>query len=120
MAGGDHHLVDALEHLGGEQAQVVFERLHAPARLIGPVAVPEHLPNGAMGIGQLLDAIIVGVQPQAQRPQHQNLPLRHARASGLAAHRPLAIGPPRQHLRQDRKHRLSQLGCDVDVLQPAQ
>lgn len=42
MPGGDDHLVEAPEHLGGEQAQVVFERQHAPVRLIGPVAVPEH------------------------------------------------------------------------------
>lgn len=120
MPGGGDHFGDALEHLGGEPAPVVFERLHAPARLVGPIAVTEHLAHCTMGIGQLLDAIIVGVQPQAQRPEHPHLPLAHARAPRLAAHRPRAIGAHGQHFGEDLKDRLAQLGCDVEVLQSAQ
>jgi len=38
----------------------------------------EHLAHRAVLVGQLADAVVVCVEPQAQHPEDQNLPLRHA------------------------------------------
>lgn len=116
----DYHLIDPIEHLGGEQAQVVFERQHAPALLLGPVAVAEHAAHCAMLIGQFLDAFVVGIEPQTQRPEYQHLPLRHARTPGLGADDSGAVAAQRDDLSEDREDPLAQLGRDVDGLESAQ
>jgi hypothetical protein len=120
MAGLDHHLVDALQDRGGEPAQVVLERLHGPLGLVAPVAVAEHLAHGAVLVGQLGEAIVVGVQPQAQGAEHQDLPLRHAGAPALGAYDARAVGAHRQDLGEDGEDLLAQYRRGVDVLQPAQ
>ena len=63
MSRSHHFLVDPIQHLGGEQAQVVLQRLETVAGVIGPIAVAEHLADGGVLVGQFLDSIIVGVQP---------------------------------------------------------
>lgn len=120
MAGSDDDLVDAVEDVRGEQAQVVFERLQAVARIVRPVAVAEHLANRGMLVRQLLNPIIVGVQPEPQHTQDQDLPLLHAGAAHVGIHAALPIGAARQYFGEDCKHLCAHLGGDVDVLQATQ
>ena len=118
MPGTHHDLVDPIEDLGGEQAHILLERLQAVARLIGPVAVAEHLADRRVLVGQLQNAIIVGIQPQAQRTEHQDLPLLHAGPAGVGAG--LAIRPLGEHFGEDGEDLLAQFRHGVDVLQPTQ
>jgi len=79
---GTHHLqVDALQYLGREQLQVVLERLQLVLRRIRPISVAQHLAQSLVLVGQFLDAVVVGVQAQAQHAQHQDSPLLHPRAA---------------------------------------
>ena len=79
----------------------------------------QHLANREVVVGQLLDAVIIGVEPQAQYPQHQDLPLGHAGATGSHAHR-LARRIHRDDLAQNRKDFFPNLGLHIDVLQATQ
>ncbi len=103
---GVYHLAaDPIENLRGEQPQVVLERLQLVGALVRPVAVAEHLADGVVLVGQLMDAVVVGVEPQAQRPQDQDLPLLHPGAPGIRAR--LAFHALRDHLFEDGEHRLA-------------
>src|SRR5450759_3215992 len=66
MTGVYHLLIDAIQELRSKQAQVVFERLHLVFGLVGPVAVPQHLTQLAVFIGELVDPVKVRVQPKPQ------------------------------------------------------
>lgn len=81
VAVAHHGLVDLVENLRSKQAQIVAELLQAVGRLIGPVAVAEELAHGVVLIGQLVQAVVVGIDAQAQYAKHQNLPLLHAGAA---------------------------------------
>ena len=123
MPGADHFLVDPVEDLGGEQTQIVLERLQRVARLVGPIAVPQHLANRRMLIGQFLDAVVVRIQPLTQGAQDQNLPLLHTRAAGVRVN--LFLGavfplPCRSDFGEDREDPLADLRGHVDVLQATQ
>ena len=72
-----------------------------------------------MLVGQFLDAVIIGVEPQAQHPQHQDLPLRHAGATGVDADG-LARRVQGDDLAEHREHRLADLGLRINVLQATQ
>ena len=63
MSRSHHFLVDPIQHLGGEPAQVVLQRLQRITGGIRPIAVAEPLADGRVLVGQFLDSIIVGVQP---------------------------------------------------------
>ena len=118
MPGRHHLLVDPLQNLRREQAQVVLQRLQLVIRLIVPVAVPQHVADGFVLVGQILNPVVVGVQSQPQHPQHQNVPLRHARPAGIRAGFALRIGLVGQNLFEYTEHPLAQIVSDVDVLQP--
>ena len=120
VPGADHFLVDPIQDLGGEQAQVVLDGLELVAVLLplGPVAVAQHLADALVRVGQLMDAVVVGVEPQTQGPQHQDLPLLHAGAPGAGVG--LAVDPGGDHLLEDGEHPRAQLRVGVDVLQPPQ
>ena len=62
---------DPAEDFRGEQPEVVFDGLQFVAARVRPVAMPEHLPEGGVLVGQLMDAVVVGVQPQPQHPEHK-------------------------------------------------
>ncbi len=62
MAGVHHFLVDPLQYLRREQPQVVLEGLQLIAVIVRPIAMAQHLPYGRMLVGQLLNAVIIGVQ----------------------------------------------------------
>ncbi|NEX19682.1 hypothetical protein G3480_05025 [Thiorhodococcus mannitoliphagus] len=93
---------------------VVLERLHAP------VALTEHLVHRAVLVDQLRDAVVIGIQPQTQHPEHQDLPLRHPGTSGLGAHRTRAVGALGQHFGEDGEDTRAHRRVGVDELQPAQ
>ncbi len=57
MTGIDHDAIDAIEHLRREQAQIVPQRLQAVAGVVRPIAVAEHLADGAMLVGQFLNPV---------------------------------------------------------------
>ena len=104
----------------GEQAQVVFDRLQRVAVFlaIGPTGMPEHLTNGFVFVGQFMHPVVVGIEPQPDHPQYQDLPLRHAGAPGLGIG--LAVDPDGEDLFQNGAHPGAQIRSGVDVLQPAQ
>ena len=122
MARAHHFLVDPIQDLRSEQTQVVLERLHVVTGLIVPAAVPEHLADGQVLISQLVNAVVVRIEPQAQDTQHQDLPLLHPGSSLLGIR--LAFGPLAHpigdHFSENREHPLAQPAGGVDVLQPAQ
>ena len=118
MPSAHHLLVDPIENLRGEQPQVVLDRLQFVSGLVRPVAVAEHLAQRAVLVGQLMDAVVVGVEPLAQHPQDQDLPLLHPGAPGIRGR--LAFHALRDHLFEDGEYRLAQRRGGVDVLQPAQ
>lgn len=113
-------LVDPVEDFRGEQHQVVLEGLQLVVALVRPVAVAEHQPKGGVLVGQLLDAVVVGVQPQPQHPEHEDAPLCHAGAPGGRAGLAFRADPLGEHFPQDGKHALAQFGVGVEVLQPPQ
>ncbi len=116
MPGSDHFLIDPVQDLGVEQAQVVLDGLQliAVCFAIGPPAMPEHLADGLVLVGELVHPVVVGVEPQTQNTQHQDLPLRHAGAPGVRIG--LAIDPRGDHLREDGEHPHAQRRGGVDVL----
>jgi hypothetical protein len=118
MARANHFLIDPIQELGGEQAQVVLERLQVVTALIVPAAVPEHLADGGVLVGQLVNAVVVGIQPQAQHTQHQDLPLLHPGSPlvGIGLARDPFAHPLGEHLRENGEHPLAQLTGGVEVL----
>ena len=91
MPGFDHFLVDLVKQFRGEQHQVVFDALQGIASVVAPVAVPQHLPDSAVLVGQFMDAVIVGVQTEAQDAQHQDFPLFHAGPAAVWVSRMVAL-----------------------------
>jgi hypothetical protein len=80
-AGADDELVDLIEQLRGQQADVVFEGLKVVAHL-REGAMAQHLADGVVLVGQLVQAVKVAVQIQLDDAINQNCPQRHAGASG--------------------------------------
>ena len=120
LAGTHDFLIDPIEQLRGEQAQIVLERLQLVLGLVVPVAVPQHLPQRAMLIGQLLNPIIVSIQTQAHDPEDQNAPLLHSRSPLIGIGLAVALGAHRNDFAQDGENASTQLLIGVDVLQSPQ
>ena len=80
----------------------------------------QHLPQSAVLICQLVDAVVVGVQAQSQYAEDKDSPLLHPRATrasiGLAA----ILYAGRNDFPQYRKDSLAQRWFGVDVLQSTQ
>ena len=113
-------MVDPVEDFRGEQHQVVLEGLQLVVGIVRPAAVAEHQPEGGVLVGQFLDAVVVGIQPQPQHPEHEDAPLCHARAPGVRAGLAFRTHPPGQQPFKDGKHALAQVRVGVEVLQPPQ
>ena len=60
------------------------------------------------------------IQPQTQRAQHQNAPLKHSGAAGVRADRAVGVGPFRQHLREDGEDALTHRRFGINELQTPQ
>ena len=71
-------------------------------------------------IGQLADAVEVGIEPEAQGSKDQDLPLRHTGAVGQRADRPFVMRTLRQHFGENLKDPVTHVGHGVDILQTAQ
>jgi hypothetical protein len=122
MSRADYYPVETIQNFRSKQPQIILEGLQIVIVLVRPITVTEHFPKGLMFVGQFLDSIIIGVEPQAEHPQHQNLPLGHTGAAGIRVgldglSLDLTLG---QHLCQYGKYRLSQLRRDEYMLQAAQ
>ncbi len=120
MPGLDHLLIDAIKDLGREQAKVVLERLQLVLRLVGPVAVTQHLTQRAVLIDQVVDAVVVGIQAQPHDTDHEDPPLLHPRSTRARIGLALARGALRYDFAQDGEDTLTQIRHRIDVLQPAQ
>jgi len=116
----DHFAIDPLQQFGAEQAQVVLDRLKLVEVLlaVGPTGMPKHLANGLVLVGQLVQPVVVGVEPQTQYAQHQDLPLLHAWTPSVRIG--LAVASHRDDLFEDGEHPRPQLRGGVNVLQSAQ
>jgi len=77
MSGLDHQLIDLIQNLMCEKTQVILDRLQVVCRFVFPASVPEHLPDGVVLVGQLMDTVVIGVEAQVQRAEYQDLPLLH-------------------------------------------
>lgn len=113
-------LVDPVEDVRGEQPQVVLDRLQLVADVVLPVANPQHLAQGGVLVGQLVEAVVIGVEAQTQHPEHEDRPLRHAGPPRVRAGLALRPHPFGAHLFEDGEDALAQFGVEVEVLQPAQ
>ena len=120
VPGLDHLLIDAIKDLGREQAKVVLERLQLVFRLVGPVAVTQHLTQRAVLIDQVVDAVVVGIQAQPHDTEHEDPPLLHPRSTRARIGLALACGALRYDSPQDGEDTLTQIRQRIDVLQPAQ
>jgi hypothetical protein len=84
MPGLNDPFIDLVREFRGEQADVVFERLVGVTEIVKS-AVPKHRAQGVVVIGEFMQAVVVAVQIEANRPADKNRPERHAgAASGLA------------------------------------
>lgn len=77
MSGFDNQLIDLIENLRCEKTQVILDRLPVVCRFVLPPTMSEHLPDGVVMVSQLMDAVVIAVETQAQYAKHQNLPLLH-------------------------------------------
>ena len=77
MSGFDNQLIDLIENLSCEKTQVILYRLPVVGRFVFPPTMSEHLPDAVVMVSQLMDAIVIAVETQAQYAKHQNLPLLH-------------------------------------------
>jgi len=77
MSGFDHQLINLIDNLRCEKTQVILDRLSFVRRFVLPASMPEHLPDRVVMVGQLMDAVVIGVETQTQHAKHQNLPLLH-------------------------------------------
>jgi hypothetical protein len=121
VPGIDHLLIDAIKDFGREQAKVVLQGLQLVFRLVGPVAVTQHLAQRLVLIGQFLKPVEVGVQAQSYDPEHEDPPLLHSRSTrariGLALASPDTIG---DDFAKNGEDPLTQFWLHIDVLQAAQ
>ena len=108
--------VDPVEDFRREQHQVVLDGLQFVAARVRPVPVSEHQPEGGVLVGELMDAVVVGVQTQPQHPEHKDRPLRHAGAARLRASLSFRAHPLGEHFSEDGKDALAQFVVGVDVL----
>jgi len=124
VSGFDGFLVDLVEQFRGKQHQVVFDALQGVAGVVAPVAVSLYLSEGAVLVGPFMNAVVVGMQFEAQDAQHQDFPLLHAgpAAVGISRLTSLLFGQPlsatgRQYAFQEREDTLPKLRGGIDVLQ---
>ena len=85
MARFDDQLVDLVQQLRGEQADVVLEGLEVVVH-VTKRAVSEHLSNGVVVVHQFMQSVIVAMQVEPDHATHKDRPQRHARASVELAH----------------------------------
>lgn len=116
----NHRLIDAIKEFRREQAQVVFECLRLVLGLIRPVAMAQHLAQGAVLIGQFMNAVKVSIQAKTQNTEHQNPPLLHSWAARVGISLAFTVDTIRHYFAQYGEDSRSQCGLGVDVLQPAQ
>jgi len=58
-----HCLVDAIQNLGREQTDIVPDGLQFIAVLVQPIAMPQHLPDRLVLVGQLLNPVVIHIKP---------------------------------------------------------
>ena len=116
MPGSDDFTIDPVQEFAGKQMQVVLDCLKLVEVLltVGPTGMPKHLANGLVLVGQLVQPVVVGVEPQTQHAQHQDLPLLHAGAPRVRIG--FAVAPHRDDFLEDGKYPRPQLRGGVDVL----
>ena len=66
MSGFDHQLINLIDNLRCEKTQVILDRLSFVRRFVLPASMPEHLPDRVVMVGQLMDAVVIGVETQTQ------------------------------------------------------
>ena len=120
MPGADHLPVDPVQQIRREQAQVVLQGLQFVVGRVVPVAVAQHLADALVLVGQVVEAVVVGVQAQPQHAQHQDVPLRHARPAGVRAGLARPVRLAGKDFCEDGKHALAQIRRGVEVLQTPQ
>ena len=126
MSGFDHQLINLIDNLRCEKTQVILDRLSFVRRFVLPASMPEHLPDRVVMVGQLMDAVVIGVETQTQHAKHQNLPLLHPGSPKLRVRflKPLLLSeafacPGRDDLLQNLEYGRTYFRSRVNVLQPA-
>ena len=85
MARIDDQLIDLVQQLRGEQADVVLERLEVVVHILKR-AVSEHLANGVVVVHQFMQTVIVAIQIEPDHATDKNRPQGHAGAPVGLAH----------------------------------
>ena len=126
MTGVHDDLIDLVENSRGEKTQVVLDRLQMIRGFVSPASMTGHLPKGVVMVGQFMNAVVIGVEPQAQDSENQNLPLLHPGSPKLRVRflKPLLLSeafacPGRDDLLQNLEYGRTYFRSRVNVLQPA-
>jgi hypothetical protein len=85
MTGPHDAVVDLLDRFRPDAAEVVADTSPVEGGLFVPVADAHDLPPGAMVFGQVLQGVVVRIQPQPHGRQHQNLPVIQPGTSAAGA-----------------------------------
>ena len=105
-------MIDLIEQFGGEETDVVLERLERQVSL--SKVVPEHGAQGAVLVREIMQPVIVDIQIQAHHAADEDRPQAHARP-------PIGLAHRRRYPRFEQlKQRTTQRQIGVDVLQAAQ
>ena len=120
MPGADHLPVDPVQQIRCEEAQVVLQGLQRVVSRVVPVAVAQHRADVPMPVGQVVEAVVIGVQAQPQHAQHQDVPLRHARPADVRAGLARPARLVGEDFFEDGEHPFAQARRGVKVLQAPQ
>jgi hypothetical protein len=82
--------------------------------------VTEYLSQGAVLVGQLLDTIVVGIEPQPQYAQHRDGPMRHTGATRIGIGFGVYAFAFRQVLFEDAEDPFTHLRSYEEVLEAPQ
>jgi hypothetical protein len=80
VAGIHDELIDLVEQFGGEQPDVVLQRLVVIVGLVKG-AVPEHFAQGIVMIDEFMQPVVVDVQIQTDDAADKDCPQAHARSA---------------------------------------
>jgi hypothetical protein len=81
MSGLNDPVVDLLDGFRPELGEIVLNPTPVEVNLVAPVADAHDLTQGPVLLGEVLELVVVEITSEANRGQHEDLPIGHAPAS---------------------------------------
>jgi hypothetical protein len=107
---GDDQVVEPLDRLGRQEADIVAEASPVELLIIAPAPEAHDPSQGAMLLGQVLEPVVVEIAAEPDGPQDEDRPVLHPRTAVVGATGPIDI--PGDGIEQ----LIAQFGPAVDVL----